>query len=76
MVHFFSEPSASFFECYVRKEEEKPGYRSKYPKKNMNLYRFEDKRYNKFIKQSEKHSEMHSCDADRTETEASKRIII
>ena len=42
----------------------------------MNLYRLVNKRYNKIIKQQEKHSKMHSCDADRTETEASKRIII
>lgn len=41
----------------------------------MNLYRFGDKRYNKYIKHSEKLSEMHSCDAGHTETEASKRII-
>lgn len=76
MVHFFPEPSASFFECYIRKKAEKLEYRSKYPKKNMNLYRFGDKRYNKYIKHSEKLSEMHSCDAGHTETEASKRIII
>ena len=54
MVHFFPEPSASFFECYIRKKAEKLEYSSKYPKKNMNLYRFWDKRYNKYIKHSEK----------------------